>query len=114
MSDCIFCKIIKKEIPSKIVYEDDMVIAFEDVNPQAPVHLLIVPRKHIPTLLDLTPEDNQLIGHIFLTANNLAKNKGISVPGFRTVFNCNKDAGQAVYHIHLHILGGRGMAWPPG
>lgn len=114
MSDCIFCKIIKKEIPSKIVYEDDMVIAFEDVNPQAPVHLLIVPRKHIPTLLDLTPEDNQLIGHIFLTANNLAKNKGISVSGFRTVFNCNKDAGQAVYHIHLHIFGGRGMAWPPG
>ncbi|MEK6656736.1 MAG: HIT domain-containing protein, partial [Nitrospirota bacterium] len=83
-------------------------------NPQAPVHLLIVPRKHIPTLLDLTPEDNQLIGHILLTANNLAKNKGISVSGFRTVFNCNKDAGQAVYHIHLHIFGGRRMAWPPG
>lgn len=114
MSDCIFCKIIKKEIPAKIIYEDDNVIAFEDINPQAPVHLLIVPRKHIPTLLDLTPEDNQLIGHILLTANNLAKNKGISVSGFRTVFNCNKDAGQAVYHIHLHILGGRGMAWPPG
>lgn len=114
MSDCIFCKIIKKEIPAKIVHEDDMVIAFEDVNPQAPVHLLIVPRKHIPTLLDLTPEDNQLIGHIFLTANNLAKNKGISASGFRTVFNCNKDAGQAVYHIHLHIFGGRRMAWPPG
>lgn len=114
MPDCIFCKIIKKEIPAKIVHEDDMVIAFEDVNPQAPVHLLVVPRKHIPTLLDLTPEDNQLIGHIFLTANNLAKNKGISVSGFRTVFNCNKDAGQAVYHIHLHIFGGRRMAWPPG
>lgn len=114
MSDCIFCKIIKKEIPAKIVHEDDMVIAFEDVNPQAPVHLLVVPRKHIPTLLDLTPEDSQLMGHIFLTANNLAKNKGISVSGFRTVFNCNKDAGQAVYHIHLHIFGGRRMAWPPG
>lgn len=114
MSDCIFCKIIKKEIPAKIIYEDDKVIAFEDINPQAPVHLLIVPRKHIPTLLDLTPEDNQLIGHILLTANNLAKNKGISVSGFRTVFNCNKDAGQAVYHIHLHIFGGRRMAWPPG
>lgn len=114
MSDCIFCKIIKKEIPAKIIYEDDNVIAFEDINPQAPVHLLVVPRKHIPTLLDLTPEDSQLMGHIFLTANNLAKNKGISVSGFRTVFNCNKDAGQAVYHIHLHIFGGRRMAWPPG
>lgn len=114
MSDCIFCKIIKKEIPAKIIYEDDKVIAFEDINPQAPVHLLIVPIKHIPTLLDLKIEDNQLIGHIFLTANNLAKNKGISVSGFRTVFNCNKDAGQAVYHIHLHIFGGRRMAWPPG
>jgi histidine triad (HIT) family protein len=114
MSDCIFCKIIKKEIPAKIIYEDDKVIAFEDINPQAPVHLLIVPIKHIPTLLDLKIEDNQLIGHIFLTANNLAKNKGISVSGFRAVFNCNKDAGQAVYHIHLHIFGGRRMAWPPG
>ncbi len=114
MSDCIFCKIIKKEIPAKIIYEDDKVIAFEDINPQAPVHLLVVPRKHIPTLLDLKLEDNQLIGHIFLTTNNLAKNKGISVSGFRTVFNCNKDAGQAVYHIHLHIFGGRRMAWPPG
>lgn len=114
MSDCIFCKIIKKEIPAKIIYEDDKVIAFEDINPQAPVHLLVVPRKHIPTILDLTSEDNQLIVHILLTANNLAKNKGISVSGFRTVFNCNKDAGQAVYHIHLHILGGRRLAWPPG
>ncbi len=114
MSDCIFCKIIKKEIPAKIVYEDDKVVAFEDVNPQAPVHILIVPIKHIPTILDITQDDNALIGHIFMVANNIAKNKGISGSGFRTVFNCNKDAGQAVYHIHLHILGGRRMAWPPG
>lgn len=114
MSDCIFCKIIKKEIPAKIIYEDDMLIAFEDINPQAPVHALIVPRRHIPTLLDITSEDRALIGHIFMTANNIAKNKGISVSGFRAVFNCNKDAGQAVYHIHLHMLGGRRLAWPPG
>jgi len=112
--NCLFCKIISKEIPSKTVYEDEHVLAFEDVTPQAPVHILIVPKKHISTSLDIQEEDNELIGQMFRAANVIAKEKGIAERGFRTVMNCNREAGQTVFHIHLHLLGGRAMQWPPG
>lgn len=115
MGDCIFCKIIEKKIPSRVVYEDDLVFAFEDINPQAPVHTLVIPKKHIPTLLDMKEgEDDHLIGHLFKTANKIARDKGIAERGFRLVTNCNAESGQTVYHIHLHLLGGRPMHWPPG
>lgn len=107
MSDCIFCKIIDKKIPSKILYEDDLALAFEDISPQAPVHSLVIPKKHIPTTLDLKDEDDHLIGHLFKIANKVAKEKGIDGRGFRLIVNNNPDAGQVVFHIHLHILGGR-------
>lgn len=114
MSDCLFCKISLKKIPSRIVYEDESVLAFEDINPQAPVHVLVIPKKHIPTTLELTEDDNALIGHLFQTANRIAKEKGIENRGFRLVMNTNSESGQSVYHIHLHLLGGRLMHWPPG
>jgi histidine triad (HIT) family protein len=112
--DCLFCKIIKKEIPAKTVYEDDNVLAFEDINPQAPVHVLVIPKKHISTSLDIKDEDNELIGQMVQAANNIAKERGIAERGFRTVMNCNKEAGQTVFHIHLHLFGGRAMNWPRG
>lgn len=112
--DCIFCKIGKGEIPAKVVYEDESVLAFEDINPQAPVHILIIPRKHIPTLLDIEETDGVLLGHMFGVANRIAKERGIAEKGFRVVLNCNREAGQTVFHIHLHLLGGRQMTWPPG
>ena len=112
--NCLFCKIIAKEIPSKIVYEDEHVLAFEDLTPQAPVHILIVPKKHISTSLDIQEEDNELIGRMYRAANAIAEEKGIAERGFRTVMNCNREAGQTVFHIHLHLLGGRPMHWPPG
>ena len=111
---CLFCKIIDKEIPSNILFEDEHVLAFEDLTPQAPVHILIVPKKHISTSLDIQEEDNELIGRMFRVANAIAKEKGIAERGFRTVMNCNREAGQTVFHIHLHLLGGRAMHWPPG
>lgn len=114
MSDCIFCRIVLKKIPARIVYEDESVLAFEDVNPQAPVHVLVIPKKHIPTTLELTEDDNALIGHLFQTANRIAKERGIEQRGFRLVMNTNHESGQSVYHIHLHLLGGRLMHWPPG
>ncbi|MCL4476530.1 MAG: histidine triad nucleotide-binding protein [Nitrospirae bacterium] len=114
MSDCIFCKIIEKKIPSKVVYEDEHSLVFEDINPQAPVHALVIPKKHIPTLLDITEEDNPLIAHLVKVANKIARDKGIAERGFRIVTNCNPESGQTVYHIHLHVLGGRAMHWPPG
>ncbi|MDA8432554.1 MAG: histidine triad nucleotide-binding protein [Nitrospiraceae bacterium] len=114
MSDCLFCGIISKKIPARIVYEDEAVAAFEDANPQAPVHTLVVPKKHIPTTLDITEEDQKLIGKMFRVANRIAKEKGIAERGFRLVMNTNPEAGQSVYHIHLHLLGGRPMHWPPG
>ena len=113
MSDCIFCKIVAGEIPSKRVYEDDHVVAFHDVHPQAPVHVLVVPRNPIPSLDDLEPEDECLVGHLFLVAKKVASQEGL-INGYRAVFNCGSDAVQTVPHIHLHILGGRGMTWPPG
>ena len=112
--DCLFCKIINKEIPAKSVYEDERVFAFNDLNPQAPVHILILPKKHIPTILEASQEDNELIGHMFQAANKIAKSSGVAERGFRLVMNCNRDAGQTVFHIHLHLLAGRGLHWPPG
>jgi histidine triad (HIT) family protein len=114
MGDCIFCRIAEKKIPAKIVYEDDLVLAFEDVHPQAPVHTLIIPKKHIPTLLDAGDGDLQLFGHIMKVAKIVAKEKGIADRGFRLVANCNPDGGQTVWHIHFHLMGGRQMHWPPG
>lgn len=114
MAECLFCKIIGKQIPAKIVYEDDIVIAFEDINPQAPVHILVIPRKHISTSLGITETDLPLVGHMIWTAGKIAEKRGIADRGFRLVMNTNAEAGQTVYHIHLHILGGRSMHWPPG
>ena len=111
---CIFCEIINKRIPAKIIYEDEYALAFEDINPQAPVHILIVPKKHISTMLEAGHDDNELIGRLFQTANKIACDRNIAERGFRLVINCNPDAGQSVYHIHLHLLGGRIMHWPPG
>lgn len=112
--DCIFCKIIERKIPSKIVYEDEKVLAFEDINPQAPVHCLVIPKKHISTLLDIKEEDGELISHMIKIANKVATDKKIAERGFRVVTNCNPESGQTVYHIHFHVLGGRIMHWPPG
>lgn len=114
MSDCLFCGVIKGDVKGSIVYQDNSVVAFKDINPKAPVHLLIVPRKHIATLLDLQQEDKSLIGDIFSVANQLAKDQGIARDGFRVVVNCGAGAGQSVFHIHFHLLGGRPMTWPPG
>jgi histidine triad (HIT) family protein len=114
MADCLFCKIIKKEIPSKAVYEDDKVLAFDDINPQAPVNVLIVPKKHIASLNEFEKGDNELLGAMHLAAKKIAKDKGVSEKGYRTVFNVGPDAGMAVAHLHLHVLGGRKLGWPPG
>jgi len=114
MENCIFCKIASGEISSNIVYEDESVIAFKDVNPQAPVHVLIIPRDHISSLMELNENNISLIGHIILTAKNLAEQFGIDKSGFRIVSNCGPDAGQSVEHVHFHLLGGRSMQWPPG
>ena len=111
---CLFCDIVEKKLQAKIVYEDDHVLAFEDINPQAPVHVLVIPKKHIPTNIEIREEDNILVGHMLQVANRIAKNKGIDTRGFRLVMNCNAEAGQTVFHIHLHVLGGRFMHWPPG
>jgi histidine triad (HIT) family protein len=112
--DCLFCKIINGEIPAKLIYRDDSVVVFDDIHPQAPFHKLIVPIKHIDTLNALHAEDNELIGHMMQTAKMLAKNLNIDAEGYRVVMNCNAGAGQTVFHIHLHLLGGRQMVWPPG
>ena len=111
---CLFCDIVQKKRPAKIIHEDDIVIAFEDINPQAPVHALIVPKKHIETSLDISEEENSLVGHLFQIANKIARDAGIAERGFRLVMNCNPDSGQTVFHIHLHLIGGRFMNWPPG
>ena len=111
---CLFCQIANKEIPSDIIFEDDRVVVFSDINPKAPSHKLIIPRKHIATINDLTVEDTVLVGHMVQTARQVAGDLGIADAGYRLVFNVNKGAGQDVFHIHLHILGGRAMNWPPG
>lgn len=114
MSDCLFCKILDGEIPCDRVYENDHVIAFRDVNPQAPTHILVIPRKHISTVNDLTADDKNIVGEMVLAAQAIAKQEGIEDDGYRLIMNCNEGAGQTVFHIHLHILGGRRMNWPPG
>jgi histidine triad (HIT) family protein len=114
VADCLFCKIIKKEIPSKIDYEDDKVLAFEDINPQAPVHVLIVPKKHIASLNELEKKDRELLGDIFLAARKIAEDRGVAEAGYRAGFYVGPDAGMAVAHLHLHVLGGRKLGWPPG
>ena len=112
MSPCLFCKMVAGDIKPDVVFEDETVLAFRDINPQAPIHILIIPKAHITDLNEL---DNPLLaGHLIKTAINLAKQEGISEAGYRTVFNCNKEGGQEVYHLHLHLLGGRQMNWPPG
>lgn len=112
--NCLFCNIIAGTIPAKKMYEDEFVIAFDDINPQAPHHKLIVPKKHISTLNDALPADNALIGHMIQTGSKIAKELTIADDGYRLVFNCNAGAGQTVFHIHAHLLGGRIMTWPPG
>ena len=112
--DCLFCKIISRDIPAKIVYEDERVLAFNDINPQAPTHVLVVPKRHIATLTDLTPEDDDIVGEVVRRGAAIAHERGIAASGFRSVFNTNKEAGQTVFHIHLHVIGGRPMHWPPG
>ena len=111
--DCIFCKIINKEIPSVFLYEDDMVVAFKDINPQAPVHFLIIPKEHIESNDDINDENSHIIAHVFKIAKKLAKENGLE-SGYRIVNNCKEDGGQTVNHIHFHVLGGRQMLWPPG
>lgn len=112
--NCVFCKIASKELNSDIVYEDDTVVAFNDVSPKAPHHILIIPRKHIATLNDASSDDTELLGYIIQTSKKLAKKLGIAKRGYRVLINCNEEGGQEVYHLHLHLLGGRAMTWPPG
>lgn len=113
MQDCIFCKIVNREIPAEIVHETDNVLIFRDIRPSAPVHLLLIPKKHIPTFFELGPEDAGLIGELHLAAAEVADKLGLK-KGFRLVSNCNEDAGQLVFHIHYHLMGGRQLLWPPG
>ncbi len=114
MSDCIFCKIAAGEIAADFVYQDDDVVAFRDITPQAPTHVLIIPRRHISTLLDATPESGPLLGRMQQAAVEVARREGLAERGFRLVTNCLEEAGQSVFHIHLHLLGGRRLSWPPG
>jgi histidine triad (HIT) family protein len=112
MTNCLFCKMVAGDIKPDVVFEDETVLAFRDINPQAPVHILIVPKRHIATLNDL--KDDRLAGQLVLAAVQLAQQEGLADDGYRTVFNCNRNGGQAVYHLHLHLLGGRQLGWPPG
>jgi histidine triad (HIT) family protein len=114
MAGCNFCGIVDGKIPAHLVYQDDRVVAFRDINPQAPVHILIIPRKHVAGVLDIAPEDHGLIGAIFKVAATLAREQGIADTGFRVVVNSGSDAGQSVSHLHYHLIGGRRMKWPPG
>lgn len=114
MPDCLFCRIINHEIPADVIHEDERLVAFRDINPQAPTHVLIVPRRHIATLNELTPDDHDIIGTMVTRAAAIARKAGHADAGYRTVFNCNADAGQTVFHIHLHVLAGRPLSWPPG
>lgn len=114
MADCLFCKMVAGDITPDTVFEDDDVLAFRDINPQAPSHVLVVPKRHIATLNDLGPDDAELVGKLYLAAQQVAARDGIADEGYRTVMNCNAGAGQSVFHIHLHVLGGRPMRWPPG
>jgi histidine triad (HIT) family protein len=112
--DCLFCKIVRGELPAKKVHEDADTVAFQDLNPQAPTHLLVIPRRHVATMNDLGEADEALVGKLFRVGAKLARERGIADSGWRAVMNANRDAGQTVFHIHLHVLGGRAMRWPPG
>lgn len=114
MADCLFCRILAGEIPGNVVHQDETMVAIRDVNPQAPLHVLIIPRRHIATLNDLSVDDDALVGSLFRRAAAIAKEHGYDARGYRTVFNTNREAGQSVFHIHLHLLAGRGLGWPPG
>jgi len=114
MSDCVFCLIRDKKIPSQVVYEDDDVLAFKDINPEAPVHIIVIPKKHIPTLMDISQDDSELFSKILTVIKKLSAELNIAEKGFRVVNNCGKDGGQTVHHLHFHLLGGRPMQWPPG
>ncbi len=113
-ADCLFCKIRDGQIPAKLVHEDDRCFAFRDINPQASTHVLVVPRKHIATLNDVGPDDEAIVGHLHGAAARIARDEGIADAGWRAVFNVNEGAGQTVFHIHLHVIGGRPLGWPPG
>lgn len=112
--DCVFCKIAEKQIPAKVVYEDDLFLAFEDLDPKAPLHLLFIPKKHISTLNDISERDIDLAGRMLKAVSSVAVSKGIGETGYRVVINCNRDGGQEVFHLHFHLLGGRAFGWPPG
>jgi len=114
MSNCLFCKIRDGQIPARVVYRDEVCMAFEDINPQAPTHVLFIPLRHIATVNDLTPEDRETVGHLYIAAAKLAQQRGHAERGYRLVMNCNQDAGQTVFHIHLHLVAGRPLGWPPG
>jgi histidine triad (HIT) family protein len=114
MSDCIFCKIVARTIPATLIYQDDVVVAFDDINPQAPTHTLVIPRKHVTSIAELEDLDTGLIGGLMLAGNKIAKLKGITDSGYRFVINTGSNGGQTVFHLHLHVLGGRHMTWPPG
>jgi histidine triad (HIT) family protein len=114
MSDCLFCRIVEKKIPAKVVYEDDQILAFDDVNPRAPVHTLVIPKQHVASVQDLGESDRTLLAQLLLACTKVAKHKGLADPGFRLVVNTGRDGGQTVFHLHFHVLGGRHMAWPPG
>lgn len=112
--NCLFCKIAEGELDTKLVYQDEQIVAFNDIAPQAPHHILIIPRKHIETINHISHEENTLIGNMMLVAKKIAHDLHMAEPGYRVLMNCNKNGGQAVYHIHFHLLGGRQMGWPPG
>ena len=112
--DCLFCRIIAGEAPARMVHQDERLIAIEDIHPQAPMHVLVMPRRHIATLNDLTPEDDGLVGEMIRRGAAIAGERGVAASGYRTIFNCNRGAGQSVFHIHLHVVGGRRLSWPPG
>jgi histidine triad (HIT) family protein len=114
MLECVFCNILRGEMPAEFVYEDEQIVAFRDINPQAPVHVLILPRKHIPSTNQITPGDVGILGEMILVARKVAEIEGVADSGYRLVINCNEDSGQEIYHLHLHLLGGRRMTWPPG
>ncbi len=114
MSDCLFCKIRDREIPAEIVFENEYVLAFNDINPQAPVHVLIIPKEHIPTANDISAANMDVIGEMHIAAAAIARKRGIAEDGYRTLINCNEDGGQVVFHLHMHLVGGRQLNWPPG
>ncbi|MCP5141976.1 MAG: histidine triad nucleotide-binding protein [Chromatiales bacterium] len=114
MGGCLFCGIADGSIPARVIHADDLVVAFEDINPVAPLHVLVIPREHIATINDLTPEHEAVVGRLYLVAQRIARERGYDERGYRVVMNCNADAGQSVYHIHLHLLAGRHLSWPPG